>query len=865
MKNSHFISRVAGKLAATWLAGTVKRPVYSLVLALVLTAGLGYLASSLSVRTNMEDLFPEDTPNVQRAQEARRLLASSSQIILAVTSPDAEANRRFLDDLAARLAKDPLIGSMEVKRDISFFRRNALLFLDEEELGKLDDKLARAIRKAVEKDMNPLGEEEADAAGADEGDDGFDDGFGDSPEEPADEFDDGFADPAKEAAAQGEAVADVDDEEGFRVPTEEEIQEKYGIRSLSEYISSKDGTVLGMKIYPSFSPNEVSTSQKLISNIQAVVDELNPASYHPELAWDMEGDYHSKIEEMSVIKNDLSRATLFAVAVIVVLVALFFGNLRSIVFVMIPLFAGIAWTMGVAFIAVGYLNLITAFIFAILFGLGVDFAVHAVSRYQEELRAGRSPEEAIELGLAHLGRPLLSAAITTTVTFFSLVVFRFRGFSQFGLIAGLGVPISLAAVYAFFPPLALLVHRFFPEKVRSAAAARSANPWLFSGRRPAVLVITLLALVVGALGFGFRSVSFESDMKQVMTPRKGAPKIVMQRYRREVESRSASPIVMLTGSREETRKVSDYLEANAEKWPLLQEYASIYSFIPAHQSARLALIAKMKKRLDQKMGALKGEDLENAKEALRYLEPDPGGFTEDDLPEWTRAKFTDTEGNLGHFVLLYAHGNKADAKVVDEIVAQLGEFQIDGKTYHSTASYYILLDAYNIVLHEGPLAVLLAALMVLLILIFDLQRWKDILVAFGSLVVGVIGFIGYMGWAGVHVNMFNMVILPTVFGIGVDTSIHLLHRIREEGSHKVGEVANTTGSAAFLSAVTTAVGFGSLAFATNPGLAGLGMLAPVGIIGCYLSSLLLTCSVRLLVASPKPKEAVNGTNSESAA
>ncbi len=813
-----------------------RHPYAALALAMGITVFFGWQGSTLSIRTNIEDLFPEETPNVQRAQEARRLLASSSQIILAIESPDGEANRRFVEDLNRRLLEDPLVDSIDMKRDISFFKRNALLFVDEAELERIDRRVARAIREAVADDMKllddgdgsgPAGEDDGDDGGFDDGfDDGFGDGDGDGPASPS----------GLRRAGDGE---EEDEDEGLAIPTEEDVRKKYNVGSLSEYNGNEDGSVIALKIYPSFSPNETARAQTLLATIQRTMDELNPTSYHPDLAFEMEGDYHSKIDEILVIREDLSQATVFALVVIVLLVALFFGSLRGVLFVMLPLLAGIAWTMGMAAITIGYLNLITAFIFAILFGLGVDFAVHATSRYIEERRSGKDPAKALEEGLSHLGRPMIAAAITTTVTFFSLVIFEFRGFSQFGLIAGVGVPLSLLAVYAFFPPLVMVLHRWFPEKPPRPQIWQSRVPSWLLGRKAVLGIVGFVLLATATLSMGLPKVGFEPDMKKVMTPKRTTSTGIMTRYRREVESRSASPIVLLTDSLDETRRVTRWLNERRDQWPMLQEFASVFSFVPDHQEPKVDIIGRIRVRLEQKKGVLKGEERDNAERAMEYLSPDPRGFTLDDLPDWTRKRFTDTEGKLGHFVLLYAHGNKADALVVKDIIDQLGQFTIDGKTFHSTASYYILWDAYDIVLREGPIAVLLALALVLGILILDLAVFRDIANAFLSIVIGLAAYLGFMGITGSQINMFNMIILPTVLGMGVDTAIHLLHRFREVGKAGIPEAANTTGAAAFLSAATTAVGFGSLAFATNPGLAGLGNLAPVGILLCYLSSLLL--------------------------
>jgi uncharacterized protein len=840
----------------TWMT---THPWLSFGLAMVATAGFTYAASQLDIRTNIEDLFPENTPRVTRAKAARDKLARSSQILLVISSPDREANERFANDLSVRLEADDLIDSVDLKHDVSFFRKNALLFLPPEELQSIDAKLKRSIKRAVARDLDPF---DGGATGdiAEESDDDLDEDFGEEGNEIDEEFgedeelDEGFGE-APDAEAEvaicspssegGNCEADGEDD-GISLPDEDEIREKYGLANLSEYLSNSEGTLYGIKAYPTFSASQVGRSKKLLSHLEEIVAELDPASYHPEMEWIMEGDYHKKIEEIEVIRSDLSKASLFALAMILVLVALYFGNFRAVLFVFVPLLSGLAWTMGMAWLTVGYLNLITAFIFAIMFGLGVDFAVHAVNRYMEGREQGKEVEQALVDGLMHLGRPMVSAAITTTITFLSLVIFDFRGFSQFGLIAGLGVPICLLVVYLIFPSLTVILHRIRPEKPpRKPRFSSNSTSIFFGSRRKALVVVAGFLGAVMLLAPGASSVGFEQDMKKVMTKAKETDRSrLMRRFRREVEGRSTSPVILLTKSREETRKVHDFLIEHSGEYAYIQDYASIYSFVPDNQAERQAIVQRMHERLRKKMGALTGEDLKSAQEAMPYLTPEL--FDELDLPDWVLARFTDKDGNIGHFVTLYAHGHKAHAADVGGILDELDPLVIDGTPYPTTASYYILRDAYDIVLGEGPIAVGLAALAVLLLLFIDFRTLREVAAAFLPLFLGVVAYLGYMGWTGQDINMFNMVILPTVFGIGIDSSIHLVHRVREEGAHRMSLIANTTGSAAGMSAATTAIGFGSLALASNPGLRSIGVLAPVGIILCYLSSVLLTCSLSTL-------------------
>jgi hypothetical protein len=292
--------------------------------------------------------------------------------------------------------------------------------------------------------------------------------------------------------------------------------------------------------------------------------------------------------------------------------------------------------------------------------------------------------------------------------------------------------------------------------------------------------------------------------------------------------------------------VQRHFEANLSMYPWISECSSVWSFVPDGQAEKLPIIAEIRRTIERKLGAMEGEDKEDAERALKYLRPE--AFTAQDLPPWVRAKFSDRQGNLGTFAIIYARGNKADAMHVKGILDEVDQIQVGDKTFFSSASYYIAYDAFDIVQKEGPLATLLGALVVLLIIWIDLRRVRVVLISAIPVSLGIVAFLGVCGLAGWDLNIFNMVILPNLFGIGIDTSTHLAHRVMQDAGWDpvarrptgIGRLVGATGSAAAMSSITTASGFLAMSVATNPGLSSMGIMAPIGILLCYIASVTIT-------------------------
>jgi len=96
--------------------------------------------------------------------------------------------------------------------------------------------------------------------------------------------------------------------------------------------------------------------------------------------------------------------------------------------------------------------------------------------------------------------------------------------------------------------------------------------------------------------------------------------------------------------------------------------------------------------------------------------------------------------------------------------------------------------------------------------------------------------------ADIPFNFADVIVLPLLLGIGVDSGIHLVHRARVVASGEANLLATSTARAVAYSALTTIASFGSLGLATHLGLATLGRLLTIGV------SLTLLCNLIVLPA-----------------
>ncbi len=165
----------------------------------------------------------------------------------------------------------------------------------------------------------------------------------------------------------------------------------------------------------------------------------------------------------TTIQGDLARAESVAIPVTLVLLVLVFGGLVA---AGLPLLVGLASILG-TFLTLWIITLFTdvsVFSINLVTGLGlglaIDYSLFIVSRYREELRAGRTVEAAIVRAVETAGRTVAVSALTVAVSLSALLVFPLYFLRSFAY-AGIGVTLvaALTSVLTLPAVLAMLGHR----------------------------------------------------------------------------------------------------------------------------------------------------------------------------------------------------------------------------------------------------------------------------------------------------------------------------------------------------------------------------------------------------------------------
>ncbi|MCZ6771222.1 MAG: MMPL family transporter, partial [Proteobacteria bacterium] len=132
-----------------------------------------------------------------------------------------------------------------------------------------------------------------------------------------------------------------------------------------------------------------------------------------------------------------------------------------------------------------------------------------------------------------------------------------------------------------------------------------------------------------------------------------------------------------------------------------------------------------------------------------------------------------------------------------------------------------------------------AFILIALVLFFILRRIAEVLVVMAPLLLAGLLTTAATVWAGMSFNFANIIALPLLMGIGVDSALHILHRYKTPGPGDGPLLKTSTARAVLFSALTTTASFGNLAVSTHAGTASMGVMLTIGLTLTILCTLIV--------------------------
>jgi uncharacterized protein len=860
------------KLIISIVAFSARRPWLVLAAGAAISIASGYfVADRFEINTDIQKLLSSDLPWRKRELEFFKAFPKSeTDIVAVIDGPTPEFAEEAAERLTERLSKETkVIKSVRQTSGGPFFQRNGLLFLSEGELREAVGELSksRALLEPLAADPSLRG-----AAGA---------------VELALRGVQGRRLTLDSIAPQFDAMSTV---------LENAMAGRPAFFSWREFMSGgpsaeRRETRQFLQIAPILDYNSLTPGDDATGAIRQAAAELGLAKDGVTVR--LTGSVPIADEEFGTLKDGIELNTALTVLAVLIILWLALHSARIIFAVFVALFMGLAITAAVGLAAVGALNPISVAFFVLFVGIGVDFGLQFSVGYRAERFEKDELVPALVATAEHTGGRLALAALATAAGFLAFTPTVYKGLSELGLIAGMGMLIAFITSITVLPALLRLLNP--PAEPHPLGYGFLAPVDRFLERnRMGVLVGTLCVVLAGLpllhwLRFDFNPMNLRSPKVESIS--------TYLDLRKDPETAGRTMEAL-------TPSVAD-ADALAKKLSDIPEVAramTLSTFVPENQDNKRAMIAAAALELndalnpketlapptDQELaaklegasnyvsvvlrrsGATKGaksaERLSKALAALAKASPEARARASDAVVRPLKITLQDIRQGLKPETVTLA---SLPADLVSEWQSSDGRVRVAVTPRGDSNDNMVLRRFVEVVLAVAPEATgealgiqkagdtivgafieaaIFALVSIALLLWFTLRRLYDVALTLVPLLLACVITLELCVVFDMPLNFANIIALPLLLGVGVAFKIYYIMAWREGRS---GLLASPLTRAVFFSGMTTAVAFGSLWLSNHPGTSSMGKLLALSLCSTMAAAVLFQ---PLLMGPPREVE-----------
>lgn len=429
-------------LGLSRLARRQSRLVVALAI-LLFVGSLGLSWTSLEFQTNRDDLVGSNDLLYEAQQKFISEFPITKDVVVTVEEGSAEEREAFVDLLADLLRERPEhFYGVFPKVELPFLTPQALMFLPDKEL----EELVAAVENA-----GPFLKTLDSESGLEELFTEFEKAPVDQKQsklEPMLPFLNGvFAELSRSVDSRGRAE--------YRSPWGEVLFSGQAATDLNKALTDVEKTTF----YHTLDEGRTHLLMFRLTNsengtielLRSLVSQANKT--HPQLHVGVTGEPLLEHDEMVSSERDSHRSAVLSLLLVAILFSLTFRQVARPLTAIFCLALAVGWTVGFTTLAIGHLNLLTISFATILIGLGIDFGIHLLFRYEEEFQRTGRTDTALDEALLATGSDIVVGALSTATAFWAVGLTEFKGVSEIGIIAGSGVMFCLLSTLIVLPAL----------------------------------------------------------------------------------------------------------------------------------------------------------------------------------------------------------------------------------------------------------------------------------------------------------------------------------------------------------------------------------------------------------------------------
>ncbi|MGR3318816.1 MAG: MMPL family transporter [Candidatus Anammoxibacter sp.] len=552
--------------------------------------------------TDRNDLISHSTKYYKDYAAYRAEFKDFDDLLIAVEGSNKQHVKDFVEELANFLISNPAdFKDVFYKIDPEFIHSQKLLFLSLEELHSLKHKIElnkglistvvqnpglESLFKEVDKEITgiKIGNLKIDSSASE-------DVINDNkPERPVDL--------SLVISVLEQMVAHVKGEKISSSPWQNLFVKKSGDIDGEGYLTTKEGKFYFIFVNPVQDKQDFAQAVDQIKRLRSHIKKLK--SKYPGVSAGVTGSAALSSDEMISSKNDTIKASFISITGVAILLII---SLKGFVFPLSAVFTliiSVCLSIGFTTLTVGHLNVLSVVFTTILIGLGIDFGIHFIMRYQEEMAAENNVLAAITKSVNRTGKGIIAGAITTSFAFMATMLADFKGIAELGFIAGTGIIICLIVTMTLLPSIIIIIEQLKTKRRKftgKTALKKSVFHYSISKvtihpvldlllKKPKVLIGFTIASILISI-FLMKDVRFDYNILNLQAD--GVESVDYEKKIIEYSDRSALYGAVVVDTFDEILPMKKKLES----LPSVDIVNSIDSLIPDHQDEKLNIIQEI--------------------------------------------------------------------------------------------------------------------------------------------------------------------------------------------------------------------------------------------------------------------------------
>ncbi|MBI4610037.1 MAG: MMPL family transporter [Candidatus Rokubacteria bacterium] len=889
-----------GRLLHHLVCVSARRPILTVVFSLTLAAvALLYTVHALTFQTSNLRLLPPGQRYATLFAEYVQDFGELNDIVIAVEAQSPEEAKAYAARLVRELKKSPLkFKRVTYRIDPKHFEGQALLYLSVPELAEIRDRIfdhqqfieAYAAHPTLDELLEGINRQLAAS------------------------FLSHFFDLGLQDSGPGDLrfLDELLVQLGSRIDGPAPYHSPWGTifsfgaaeEADSGYFLSDDKRLLFMLVEQTREEGNFTDNGERIEVIRAAIARLRDE--FPRVQAGVTGSPALSNDEMITAFRDSRVATLLAFALTLGLVLLMFWRVGKPLLMLAALAVSLAWSLGIITLTVGHLTIFSVMFISLMVGIGIDYGIYFLFRYEEEILLGRNLREALELTAARSGPGILLGALTAAGTFAVLMFTEFRGIQEFGFVSGTAIVMAFVSMLTFFPALLVLVDRRHASRPRGSVPRPHelervrvpALEWLT--RYPKTILLAAGLLTTFAL-WGARTVGFDYNLLNLQA--KGTESVRWEKKILADAGRSGFTALATAETLDELRRKHEAFDRLAS----VSEVDSVLRLIPERPVEKIRIIRDFAPLVAPvRLGIATTLDLNQVRETLKTLKRRFDLAVAEAGPEGPGKQIGSLRSRVGTILekldgedpeIIRSSLNQFQAQLYKDFAKKVHDFQRNlqprpvtignvpeelrrkfiGKSgrfllrIHPnvdiwerdgaerfvtevrsvdrdvTGSPVITYEAIRFMEKAYFQGAIYAFILVSALAALMLRRLRETALALTPLLLGTLWAVGLMQVFGLEFNLANVWALPLIIGTAAEYGLNVVVRYMEGRAQDGPLLARSTVMAVTLNGLTTIGGFGSLMVAQHQGIWSLGLLLTLGATTSLVSSLIvLPALIRLL-------------------